>query len=112
MKKHDEHTPATMADIKSINWEKLNAQCSEVEKQMENANLVPLSRSGEKYLSERYPVAALYTRSQLQELSATHCTTTLSENEIQEVNAEFYDEYPHEIEEAIIRAIRRVITAR
>ncbi|KND49241.1 MAG: hypothetical protein AB203_02500 [Parcubacteria bacterium C7867-008] len=112
MERHDELAAASMEDIRSINWEELNAQSKAAEEHMESINLVPVSRSGEQYLTRRYPIAALYTRFQLQELSATHCTTTLSEDEIQDVSAEFYSEYPFEIDEAIIRAIKAVIAAR
>lgn len=90
-------------------WKRLIA---ERERRDEIINLVPRNDGGEAYISDRYPVAALYARAEIQEIAWSDFETTLREEEIQEVKYAFIDNYPLEIQMAIVDAIESVLDAR
>jgi hypothetical protein len=111
----DDRKPASIEDIKAISperWAELEAQCAEAERYREFLNLVPLNQGGERYIRERYPIALLYARADLQEMAESDFDTVLTETEIQTVHEEFFCEYPDELHLAIADAIERVVERR
>lgn len=114
-RKDDETRPATMEEINSISperWAELDAMAAEAHEQTEKINLVPHNAAAEQYISDRYPIAALYARADIQEIAISNFETGLTETEIQDVRDAFFDEYPDEIHNAIADAIENVINKR
>ena len=85
---------------------------AESEERMEKVNLVPTSKEGETYIWDRYPVFALFTRYQLQEIADDHFETALTEVEMRDVHCTFVEESWLEIEQILIEAIRTVVSNR
>lgn len=111
----DETKPASIEDFKTISperWAELDAMCAEAERYRELLNLVPFNQGGERYIRERYPIAVLYARADLQEIAESSFGAFLTETEVQAVHDEFFDEYPDELYFAIVDAIERVIQGR
>lgn len=112
---NDENKPASFEDLTGVSeeqmkeWDRLIA---ERERRDEIINLVPRNDGGEAYISDRYPIAALYARAEIQEIAWNDFETTLTEEEIQEVKCAFIDDYPHEIHVAIVDAIESVLGRR
>ncbi|MBU6490875.1 hypothetical protein KGQ25_01810 [Patescibacteria group bacterium] len=116
MKTPDENTPATMEELNAFfnskEWKETKALMDEAEKRMEVMNLVPHNKGGERYIRERYPIAALYARSDLQNIAIDEFDTTLTETEIQAVSDEFFCDYPEEMSLSIAAAVERVVKRR
>lgn len=115
MKNDDENAPATIEDLNSISperWAELNAMTAEYEAWSERVNLVPFNAGGEQYIRDRYPIAAVFDRAYLQEIAGSEFDAALTETEIQDVAAEVYDDFPHEVHEVIANAIERVVAHR
>lgn len=96
----------------SKEWRETEALLDEAEKRMEAMNLVPRNDGGERYIRDRYPIAALYARADLQEVAMDEHKTMLTEEEIQAVSDEFFCAYPDEISIEIAEAVKRVISNR
>ncbi|MFZ2556169.1 MAG: hypothetical protein WAZ27_04535 [Minisyncoccia bacterium] len=114
-RKDDDTRPATMEEINSISperWAELDTMAAEALEQTEKINLVPHNPMSEQYIHDRYPIAALYARADIQEIAVSNFETGLTEAEIQEVRDAFFDEYPDEIHNAIADAIESVINER
>lgn len=116
MKTHDENAPATMEELNALfnseEWKKTEALIDEAEKQMEALNLVPRNDGGERYIRDRYPITALYSRADLQEIARDECNAMLTEEEIQAASDAFFDDYPNEICLAVSEAVKFVISKR
>lgn len=115
MNKDDENKPASIEDLNSISperWAELDAMSARYQAWREKINLVPQNAGGEQYISDRYPIAALYARADLQEIADSDFDVVLTETEIQSVRDAFFDEYPHEMHEAISNAIEYVLNQR
>lgn len=115
MKNDDGNTQATVEDFNSISperWAELDAMTAEYEAWSERVNLVPLNAGGEQYIRDRYPIAAVFDRAYLQEIAESESDTVLTETEIQDVAADVYDDFPHEMYETITNAIGRVVARR
>ena len=116
MDTNNENAPATNADLEAIfnseEFKKIEHLAAEVEKQMEAMNLVPLNKGGEQYIRDRYPIAALYARADLQVIATDDFGTELTEMEIQAVSDEFFCAYPDEMPLAVTAAVERVIKNR
>ncbi len=111
----DETKPASIEDFAAISperWAELDAMCAEAERYREFLNLVPRNQGGERYIRERYPIAVLYARADLQDIAESSFDTTLTETEVQAVQEEFFNEYPEELHFAITDAIERVVQHR
>lgn len=111
----DENKPASIENFTAISperWAELDAMCAEAERYRELLNLVPFNQGGERYIRERYPVAILYARADLQEIAESSFDALLTETEMQAVCDEFFDEYPDELYCAIVDAIERVVQRR
>ena len=112
---NDENKPASFEDLTGVSEEQMkewNRLIAEWQRRDEIINLVPKNDGGERYISDRYPVAALYTRSEIQGIAWGDFETTLTEEEIQGVRCAFIDDYPHEIHVAIVDAIESVLDRR
>lgn len=115
MNKDDENKPASIEDLKSISperWAELDAMCAEYDAWREKVNLVPTNAGGEQYIRDRYPITALYARADLQEIAESDFDAVLTETEMQAVADAFYDDFPHEMHEAISNAIEYVLNQR
>lgn len=115
MKNNEENKPASVEDLKSISperWAELDAMCAQYDAWRAKMNLVPLNAGGEQYIRDLYPIAALYARADLQEIAESDFDALLTETEIQAVHDAFFDEYPHEMHEAISNAIEYVLNQR
>ena len=115
MNKDDENKPASIEDLNSISperWAELDAMSARYQAWREKVNLVPHNAGGEQYIRDRYPIAALYARADLQEIAESDFDAFLTETEIQSVRDAFFDEYPHEMHEAISNAIEYVLNQR
>ena len=75
-------------------------------------NLVPFNAGGEQYIRDRYPITALYDRAALQDIAESDFDAMLTETEMQAVADAFYDDFPHEMHEAISNAIEYVLNQR
>lgn len=115
MNEDNKNTPESFEDLTGVSeeqmkkWDELIARSKE---RAEIINLVPENDGGERYIRDRYPVAALYARSEIQEIAWNNFEVTLTEEEIQRVKCVFIDDYPHEIHDAIVDAIESVLDAR
>ncbi len=96
----------------SKEWKETQALMDEAERQMEAMNLVPQNTGGEQYIRDRYPIAALYARADLQDIAMSDFKALLTETEIQAVRDVFFDAYPHEIYVALTDAIELVLKQR
>jgi hypothetical protein len=115
MNNNDENKPASIEDLNSISperWAELDAMSARYEAWREKVNLVPHNASGEQYIRNRYPITALYDRAALQEIAESDFDAILTETEMQVVADAFYDDFPHEIHEAISNAIEYVLNQR
>ena len=115
MKNNDENKPASIEDLNSISperWAELEAMSARYEVWREKVNLVPFNAGGEQYIRDRYPIAALYDRAALQEITESDFDAILTETEMQAVADAFYDDFPHEMREAISNAIEYVLNQR
>jgi hypothetical protein len=114
-RKSDETSPATMEEINSISperWAELDAMAAEALEQAEKINLVPHNHVSEQYIHDRYPIAALYARADIQEIAISNFKTALTEAEIQDAHDAFFDEYPDEMHNAIADAVESIINKR
>ena len=115
MNNDDENKPASIEDLNSISperWAELDAMSARYHAWREKVNLVQFNAGGEQYIRDRYPIAALYARADLQEIAESDFDALLTETEIQAVHDAFFDEYPHEMHEAISNAIEYVLNQR
>lgn len=115
MDTNDENKPASFEDLTGISEEQMkewDRLIIERERRDEIINLVPENGGGEKYIHDRYPIAALYARAEIQEIAWNDFETILTEEEIQGVRCAFIDDYPHEIHVAIVDAIESVLDRR
>jgi len=115
MKNNDGNKPASFEEIAGISEEymrELDEMCAQAEADRERLNLVPSNAGGEKYISDRYPIVALYARTDLQEIAVSDFKALLTETEIQAVRDVFFDTYPHEIYTTLVDAIELVLNER
>ena len=115
MDENDGLKPGTYKDFAAITperWKELNEWAAESEERMEKVNLVPTSKEGEVYIWDRYPVFALFTRYQLQEMADDQFNTALTEKEMREVHCAFIEDSWMEIEQALIEAVKTVVSNR
>jgi hypothetical protein len=115
MYEDDETRPASIEEIAAITperWKELDDLFARSNEESEKINLVPKSKEGEAYISDRYPVFALFTRYELQEIAHTHCNTFLTETEMREVLYAFLDEGWMEVQEALIKAVEFIASNR
>lgn len=111
----DDNAPASFEEITGISDERMRemgALVAGLEREMAAVNLIPLNEVCEKYIRDRYPISSLYGRYDIKEIAHNEHGVSLTEDEIQEVSAAFYDAYPDEIHIAIAGAIETVISAR
>lgn len=115
MNKDDENKPASFEEITGISEERmreLNEMLAEATEARERLNLVPPNAGGEQYIRDRYPIAALFERADLQDIAESNFDAMLTETEIQDVAAAFFDDFPYEMHEAITNAIEYVLNQR
>lgn len=112
---NDENRPATLEDLNSISNERmkeLDAMVAEAFERAEKVNLVPYDPAAERYICDRYPVAALYARADIQDIATSNFETVLTEAEIQEVRAIFSDRFPDGVYTTTVDAIDKIVNER
>lgn len=112
----DTGEPATPEQLDALfnskEWHDLQSTAEEAERQMETMNLVPIDRSAERYIFDRYPIAILFARADLQETAHSNFDEMLTEEEIQSVRDEFFDSFPDEVHQAVADAVEHVLDRR
>ncbi len=93
-------------------WAEIDAMAASAAERMELENLVPIDNRSEKYIERCYPIAVLYGRSDIQELAETYHDAHLTEEEIEKVRDQFFDDFPLEFEFGIRAAIEAVLEER
>jgi hypothetical protein len=96
----------------SKEWREMQSMVEEIEKQMEVTNLVPIDQKAERYIFDRYPIAVLFARADLQEIAHSNFDEMLTEEEIQSVRDAFFDDLPYEVHQAVANAIEHVLDQR
>lgn len=115
MTNDDEKIPASFEEITGISEERmreLEEMSAQATAARERLNLVPPNAGGEQYIRDRYPIAALFERADLQDIAESDFDEMLTETEIQDVAAAFFDDFPHEVHEALTNAIEYVLNQR